>query len=135
MTDGGVVMWVATVGTLAGAIVGSLLTYFLSNIAGARNEKRQNRLRVLGVLMAGRDAILSDEVRWHVNIIPVVFHDDVKVRRAYQHFCQTVGASSPDSLKRFVELILEITRSLGYSDKITEADINSGLFRRVPGPE
>ena len=84
--------------------------------------------------MAGRGTIYSDEVRWHVNLIPVIFHDDEKVRGAYQHFCAATGASNTDYVKRFVELIIEISESLGYSDKVTEADIYTGFFLVGPTP-
>jgi hypothetical protein len=121
-----------TIAALLGAIVGSVLTFVLGQIAGSRQEKRQQRLRLLGALMAGRGKIFSPEVAEAVNLIPIVFHDNEKVRRAYQHFCATIGIPHADFVKRYVELIIEVSKSLGYSDRLTEADIHTGLFLQAP---
>lgn len=120
-------MW-EVVSALVGAALGSLMTFYLGHIAGARNEKRQSKLRLFTVLMGGRGAIHSDKIRLHVNLIPVVFHDDEKVRAAYLHFCASVTSPGTEYVKRLVELLIQISRSLGFSTKVSEADIYTGFF-------
>ena len=69
-----------------------------------------------------------------INLIPVVFNKDEKVRRAYQHFCAVT--SPADLYVRYRQLVLEIARSSGFGKNLDEADVDLGFYPRpsVPRP-
>lgn len=120
-----------TIAALAGAIVGAVLTFVLTQFAGARAMKQQRKLHVLAVLMGGRGRIFSQEVSDAVNLIPVVFYGDREVRSAYQHFCAVKGDAGPLFFERYIELVIAVANNLGYTKRITQADISLGFY---PGP-
>ena len=121
-----------SIAALVGAVVGAVLTFVLSQFAVWFSERKKQKLLVLGGLMGGRGRIFSQDVSDVINLIPVVFSGDTRVRNAYQHFCAIRSSTEPQFFPRYADLVLAVAKSAGFRERLTEADIYLGFFPTQP---
>lgn len=79
------------------------------------------------VLMSGRGGIFAPEVAQNINIIPILFHDHEKVRRAYQHLSAVPNGPEIDLYRRYNDLVLAVAASLHFKD-LSPADMDLGFY-------
>lgn len=115
------------VAVLGGAVVGSFLTTLLSHISTSKRELRHDRLDVLIALMRGRNDIFAEGVALEVNTIPILFHDQPKVRLAYEKFCAVPNGPPANLHRRYDDLVLAVAKALNFSDW-SVADIDLGYY-------
>ena len=90
-----------------------------------RSEKRKDKMQIFKTLMTSRIYGWTPNSVDALNIIDVVFADDVKVRAAWKDLNDKYHVSDPDQqhLKKIenaqYKLLEAIACSLGYKDKIT----------------
>ncbi len=120
-------MSVEITAALVGATVGALVSVFLGNYLSKRAERQRIRFQILIILVGQRGRITSENVKDHLNAIPLVFAEDNEIRRAFQHFCATMDLGSPDFFRRYNELVLSIARNLGFKG-VVMSDLELGFF-------
>lgn len=108
-----------------------LLVVIMGQFLQDRAEKRKDKQRIFQTLMTARIYGWTREGVEALNIIDVVFADDMNVRNAwkdlYDKYCVTNADSQHiEKIKRaHFKLLEEIANSLGYKDKITWETIQS----------
>ena len=112
---------------LLSSVIAVLITFYLQN----RREKRQQRLTILGTLIATRHSPVTEEHVRALNMIDVVFHDCSKVRQLWREYFDMVCNRGLDNevgfaarQKKNLELITEMARTLGYGKAITHLDMD-----------
>lgn len=90
-----------------------------------RAEKRKDKMQIFKVLMTSRIYGWTQDSVHCMNIIDIVFSDDVKVRNAWKDLYDKYCVQNPDEtqLKKIqnaqYKLLETIAKSLGYKDKVT----------------
>ena len=90
-----------------------------------RSEKRKDTMQIFKVLMTSRIYGWTQDSVHCMNIIDIVFSDDVKVRNAWKDLYDKYCVQNPDEtqLKKIqnaqYKLLETMAKSLGYKDKVT----------------
>ncbi len=115
------------VAILLSPLIAVLVTVYLQD----RKEKRGHKLFILGSLMGTRHAQLTDENVRSLNMIDMVYFDNVQVRTLWhEHFDMlgNEGLNNPNGWeqrnKKRLALVTEMARSLGYEKAITHLDVD-----------
>lgn len=96
-----------------------------------RKEKRRDKLKVFEILMSSRMYGWTKESVYALNILDVIFVDDIKVRSAWKDLYDKLCVDNPDVMhidkvqKARQRLLEEMAVSLGYKDKITWENIQN----------
>jgi len=94
-----------------------------------RKEKKQREDHVLRMLIENRYVVSGAEFQQAINSIPIVFKDYPEIRRLNKEFYNVIETENRQGIKTgrrdklLWSLILQITRELGYSKNLEEADI------------
>jgi hypothetical protein len=111
-------------------ILAPIIALWVTGRVQAQTERRKDKLHILAILLSNRHQILSQEWTRSLNLIDVVFADDVDVRNSWSRYFsalsdtnlnQISGISVRNGLRQ--DLISEIIKCLGLSKKITNSDI------------
>lgn len=90
-----------------------------------RAEKRKDKMQIFKVLMTSRIYGWTQDSVHCMNIIDIVFSDDVKVRNAWKDLYDKYCVQNPDEtqLKKIqnaqYKLLETMAKSLGYKDNVT----------------
>lgn len=112
-----------------------IIVWYLGKKYQDRKSKRDAKLKVFLTMMANRKTNpIAKEWVESLNLIDVVFQDDIKVRQAWKEYFDSLNNRSPhfDTNNSYMlDLLSEMAQSLGYKDlKQTEIDsfYNPQLF-------
>ena len=106
-------------------VVAPIIAVWVSQLLQDRSERRKDKLQIFKVLMTSRIYGWTVDSVHALNIIDVVFADDMSVREAWADLNDKYHVSTPDQqhldkVKRAQDKLLEtMAKSLGYKDKIT----------------
>src|SRR6266566_6171649 len=108
-------------------VIAVLVTVYLQN----RKEERAHKLNLLGTLIGTRHNPTGDDSIRALNLIDVVFHDASRVRELWHEYygmLNNEGLNNPmgwtQRQKKFLEMITEMARVLGYGKAITHLDVD-----------
>lgn len=79
-------------------------------------------------LLQERGSIFSSEAEKAINAIPIVFFGDAGVNSAYRRLCGETGPFTPERLRLYLALTIEVARAAGFSEAFTAADVDVGFF-------
>lgn len=121
---------------LLAACMGAFLAFRYQNT----NEKRKNKMYVLGALMAHRhNGASEDEFVKALNLIDIVFHDNKKVKELLHKYLDVTRGNlfTPgERINVFFELLVAMGQDIGYKD-LKRTDVNdfySPLPMQEPPP-
>ncbi len=97
--------------------------------------RREEKLRVLRTLMNYRGADISNRESVNaLNMIRIAYHDAPKVEAEFEKFLLYInGAENAENRSRaYIDIIVEMARSLNFPETISHDSINRGYFPLPP---
>lgn len=104
-------------------IIATLITLYISK----RNEIRNEKLRILRILMVTRMNRACIDYANALNLIDVVFYNSKKVRQAYKELLEMYykeNVSDNEANIKNLKLIESIIEDIGYSKKINWNEVS-----------
>lgn len=77
--------------------------------------------------MRGRGNIRRQEVADAINVIPVLFRRNARIRRAYDLFCAIPNGDPITVAERYSEILVEVARELGFRE-FDRTEVALGYF-------
>ncbi|WP_148294012.1 DUF6680 family protein [Azospirillum sp. B4] len=107
-----------------------IVALWIGGIIQSRSEKKKNKLQILGVLLANRhDMISQDSVR-ALNLIDIVFSNDRGVREAWSRYCSAMSAPEMNNPlgwsiqhEKRRDLLIEMAKAVGDAKNISTSDL------------
>jgi hypothetical protein len=112
-------------------VVSPIVAVCISTYLQDRKERRNQKLAILGTLIATRHMPISDEVVRALNMIDIIFYDKKEIRKLWREYFEMLSnaglnnqiGANQRGLKN-LELIHAMAKSLGYGVAITHLDVN-----------
>ena len=96
-----------------------------------RHERIERKQKVFEILMSTRHSIAIDEQVRALNMIDAVFFSDAEVRKLWHEYFDMLHNEGLNNelgwktrQKKFLELLTEMAKSLGYGMSITHLDVD-----------
>lgn len=108
-------------------VLSPLVANIISIKMNQRNEKRNEKLKILRILMMTRMNRACIDYANALNLIDVVFHNSKKVRQAYKELLEMYykgNVSDNEFNTKNLKLIESIIEDIGYSKKINWDEIS-----------
>lgn len=108
-------------------VLSPLVANIISIKMNQRNEKRNEKLKILRILMMTRMNRACIDYANALNLIDVIFHNSKKVRQAYKDLLEMYykgNVSDNEYNTKNLKLIESIIEDIGYSKKINWDEIS-----------
>ena len=122
---------ILTVIGIVNALIAALLSVLITHHFQVKTKKREDKMRILIDLMVSRLYGWTAQSVHSMNIIDIVFADSASVKNAWHKFFDLCKEKDPSErqlkdmeIARY-KLIEEISKNLGYGNKLTWDEIQS----------
>lgn len=116
--------------TVIAVILAPVVALWIGGKLQERNNRRQQKMQTLGLLLSLRHQPFSPETFRALNLIDVIFVDNSNVREAWSKYYAALSDSNLQNPPGYAaredrrrDLMIEMVKSLGLENKISTADL------------